>query len=101
MEEHALPEGFLDFKYSRASLGHYLIADFEQGILATSPKPSIGERPYLWTCNEKFVGTLCGNFEETWHSCASNGQTNNPRSAKASTEQERIRSLKRVGKRSN
>lgn len=86
IEEHALPEGFLDFRYTRASLGHYLMVDFEQAILATSPEPPIGERPYLWTCNEKFVATLCGNFEEAWHSCASSGQTSNPRSAKASAE---------------
>jgi sugar-specific transcriptional regulator TrmB len=72
IEEHVLPKSFADVRYSREPLGHYFIVDFKQVLIATSPEPPIGERPYLWTCEEGSVEIMCGNFEKTWHCCMSN-----------------------------
>jgi sugar-specific transcriptional regulator TrmB len=69
IKEYALPRDFVDLRYSHRPLGHYFITDFKQVLMATSPTPPIGHRPYLWTCNNKFVEIMCGNFEETWHAC--------------------------------
>jgi len=70
IKEHALPKGIVDLRYSHRPLGHYFIVDFKQVLMATSPTPPIGHRPHLWTCDEKFVEIMCGNFEEMWHACA-------------------------------
>ncbi len=67
IKKHAFPIGFVDFRYSHAPLGHYLVADFEQVLMATSPEPPMGNHPYLWTSNEKFTAAMCRYFEETWH----------------------------------
>lgn len=76
IKEHALPRSFADLRYSHKPLGHYLIVDFKQVLIATSPEPPIGEHPYLWTCKEDSVETMCGNFEKTWHCCMNNEDDN-------------------------
>lgn len=69
IKEPTFPRGLIDLRYTQKPLGHYFIVDFKQVLMATCPEPPLGQRPYLWTCEGRFVETMCRSFEETWHAC--------------------------------
>lgn len=67
MEKYFSQNLNIDIRYAYHSLSHYMIVDYRQILMATSPEPPIGEHPYLWTDNKSFVSVMQENFEELWH----------------------------------
>jgi len=61
-------KGSFEIKYSNQPLGHYVIADYKEAMVATSTEGRLAENPYLWTDDENMVGLLQTNFEEIWNS---------------------------------
>ncbi len=57
----------LNIKYTDQPIGHCVIRDYTEAVMATSREPTVGETPYLWTDDENLVGLLQKNFESTWH----------------------------------
>lgn len=68
--ENYFPGLRLEIRCGGRSLSHYLIADYRTVLMATSPQPSIGKLPYLWTDTVDFAEMLQKNFEELWNACA-------------------------------
>jgi len=68
IENYLSPRAPLDIKCVYQSLSHYVIVDYAQALIATSPEPPLGEHPHLWTSNKSFVGLMQENFEGLWHS---------------------------------
>jgi len=68
IENYLSHKAALDIRYAYQSLSHYIIVDYKQVLMATSPEPPLGEHPYLWTDNKSFAGLMQENFEELWHS---------------------------------
>ncbi|NIQ04485.1 MAG: hypothetical protein GWO20_01770 [Candidatus Korarchaeota archaeon] len=54
-------------RYTDQPIGHCVIRDYTEAIMATSKEPTVGETPYLWTDDENLVGLLQRNFESIWH----------------------------------
>ncbi|MDH5690968.1 MAG: MEDS domain-containing protein [Candidatus Bathyarchaeota archaeon] len=68
IEDYLSPRAYPDIRFAYQSLSHYIIVDYGQVMMATSPEPPLGEHPYLWTDNRSFAGLTQENFEELWHS---------------------------------
>jgi sugar-specific transcriptional regulator TrmB len=69
-EDH-LPKLILDLRHMEKSHSHYLIIDYHQVMMATSPEPSLGRLPYIWTDAVGFAEILQRNFEDLWQTCMS------------------------------
>jgi len=67
IEENKRFRDNLDIRYTDQSIGHCVIRDYTEVLMATSREPTVGETPYLWTDDENLVGLLQKNFESTWH----------------------------------
>jgi len=68
IKEYFKTDTHFEMKYAYHRLSHYIIVDYRQVLMATSPEPPLGESPYLWTDNRSFVGLMQENFEDLWHS---------------------------------
>lgn len=67
--EDYFPKLILDLRHVAKSHSHYLIIDYHQVMMATSPEPSLGKLPYLWTDTVGFAEILQRNFEDLWQTC--------------------------------
>jgi sugar-specific transcriptional regulator TrmB len=57
----------LDIRYTDQPIGHCVIRDYTEALMATSREPTVGDTPCLWTDAKSLVGLLQKNFESTWH----------------------------------
>lgn len=67
LQEFTPHKGSFKIKYSSQPLGHYLIVDYKEAMVATSTEGRLAENPYLWTDDENMVGLMQINFEELWN----------------------------------
>jgi len=56
-----------DLKYTDQPVGHYIIIDYKEALVATSTEVPMGENPCLWTDDNILVGLMQKNFEGIWH----------------------------------
>jgi sugar-specific transcriptional regulator TrmB len=78
LQEFTSRKGSFEIKYLSQPSGHYLIADYEEAMVATSTEGRLAENPYLWTDDDNLVELMQTNFEESWNTSinASAVQTN-------------------------
>lgn len=79
IEEKTPYRASLGIKYSYQFLSHYILVDYKQLLMPTSHEAPLGERHYLWTCDDKCVRLMKQNFENIWHTSknAKANQTSN------------------------
>jgi len=65
----------IELRRADIPLSHYIIVDFKQAFLATSPTPPFAGHLYLWTRDKKCAELVQENFEEIWHRCADSKNT--------------------------
>jgi len=59
----------LDIRCANKPMSHYVITDFKNMLIATSPQPSMGRLPYLWTDMASLAELLQRDFEKLWRIC--------------------------------
>lgn len=67
--QDSLPKLIIELRQMAKTHSHYLIIDYQQVMMATSPKPSLGKLPYLWTDTVGFAEILQKDFEDLWQTC--------------------------------